>query len=84
MLFLFLEFDAAEDLFEVLQQRDPYRLTNMDIYSNILYVKEEHAKLSLLAHRANVIDKFREETCCIIGKADLHKTENRITNCSHV
>jgi len=61
------EFDEAEQLFELLQRRDPYRLTNMDVYSNILYVKEEHAKLSYLAHKANLTDKYREESCCVIG-----------------
>jgi hypothetical protein len=39
----------------------------MEYYSNILYVKENHAKLSILAHKAHTTDKYREETCCIIG-----------------
>ena len=39
----------------------------MDTYSNILYVKEQFAALSHLAHRAAVADKYRPETCCIIG-----------------
>lgn len=39
----------------------------MDIYSNILYVKEEFAALSALAHRSAAADKYRPETCCIIG-----------------
>jgi hypothetical protein len=32
-------------------QEDPYRLDNMDTYSNILYVKEQKTLLSFLAHR---------------------------------
>lgn len=39
----------------------------MDIYSNILYVKEEFAALSALAHRCAAADKYRPETCCVVG-----------------
>ena len=39
----------------------------MDVYSNILYVKEQFAALSHLAHRVASADKYRPETCCIIG-----------------
>lgn len=39
----------------------------MDIYSNILYVKEAFASLSHLAHRASTTDKYRPESACIIG-----------------
>ena len=39
----------------------------MDTYSNILYVKEQFAALSHLAHRVAVADKYRPETCCIVG-----------------
>jgi anaphase-promoting complex subunit 8 len=39
----------------------------MDTYSNILYVKEAFAPLSHLAHRVATADKYRPETCCIIG-----------------
>ena len=39
----------------------------MDMYSNILYVKEQFAALSHLAHRVAAADKYRPETCCIIG-----------------
>ena len=31
---------------------DPFRLEQMDAYSNILYVKEKDAELSFLAHNA--------------------------------
>ncbi|PRP73557.1 phosphoenolpyruvate carboxykinase [Planoprotostelium fungivorum] len=61
------EFDAAEQLFEQLFDRDPHRLEGLDVYSNILYVKENKARLSFLAHRACETDKYRAETCCIIG-----------------
>ncbi|CAM6083310.1 unnamed protein product [Calypogeia fissa] len=61
------EFDEAEGLFEELLRTDPYRIEGLDTYSNILYVKECFAALSFLAHKAVLTDKYRPETCCIIG-----------------
>lgn len=46
---------------------DPYRLDNMDIYSNLLFVKEMKKEMSELAHKAMEINKYRPETCCVIG-----------------
>ncbi|OEU23001.1 TPR-like protein, partial [Fragilariopsis cylindrus CCMP1102] len=46
---------------------DRYSLDHKDVYSNILYVKEDRVALSHLAHEAVVIDKYRPETCCIVG-----------------
>ena len=43
------------------------KLQGMDEYSNILYVKESPALLSHLAHRVAVDDKYRPESCCIMG-----------------
>lgn len=59
------EFEQALAWFE--QIKDPFSLEQMDVYSNILYVKEDRVRLSQLAHQATVIDKYRPETCCIIG-----------------
>ena len=42
-------------------------MQGMDTYSNILYVKEEFAALSALAHRVAAADKYRPEACCIVG-----------------
>ena len=39
----------------------------MDTHSNILYVQENFPALSHLAHRTAASDKYRPETCCIIG-----------------
>ena len=61
------EFDRAQNIFEDVFRADPYRLEGMDIYSNILYVKEAREKLSFLAHSAVMTDKYRPETCCIVG-----------------
>jgi anaphase-promoting complex subunit 8 len=48
----------------------------MDTYSNILYVKEDAAKLSYLAHGAVLTDKYRPETCCIVGNYYSLKSEH--------
>lgn len=42
-------------------------MQGIDEYSNILYVKEQPAALSHLAHRVALEDKYRPESCCIIG-----------------
>jgi hypothetical protein len=46
---------------------NPYRLDDMDVFSNLLFVKDSKEKLSVLAHQSERIDKYRPETCCIIG-----------------
>ena len=42
-------FDSSQAAFERMRKRDPYRLTSLDTYSNILFVKERSAALSHLA-----------------------------------
>ncbi|RWS02168.1 cell division cycle protein 23-like isoform X1 [Dinothrombium tinctorium] len=59
--------DGAIELFKTIRTLDPARLDAMDIYSNLLYVKDKRAELSSLAHAANSIDPFRVETCCCIA-----------------
>ena len=61
------EFDEAEEMFDTIVQTDPYRLDDLDVYSNILYVMEKSSKLAYLAQLATRTDKFRVETCCIVG-----------------
>jgi anaphase-promoting complex subunit 8 len=63
----FVEVDIAVDMFRQLTKDDPCRLENMDTYSNLLYVKEMRAELSHLAHHVSEVDKYRAETCCVIG-----------------
>ena len=60
--------DEAVKAFSQLQKNDPFRLENMDIYSNLLYVKEMRAELAHLAHHCCAINKYTVQTCCIIGK----------------
>jgi len=61
------DFDTAQTHFQQLSERDPHRLEQMDIYSNILYVKEAKAALSHLAFSSVRNDKYRPETCVILG-----------------
>jgi anaphase-promoting complex subunit 8 len=60
--------DKAIETFKKIIEEDPYCLDNMDTYSNLLYVKEMKVELAYLAHRATEIDKYRLETCCIVGE----------------
>jgi anaphase-promoting complex subunit 8 len=61
------EVDQAVQYFKQLSEHDPFRLDNLDTYSNLLYVKEQRVELAYLAHRTAQIDKYRTETCCVIG-----------------
>lgn len=63
------ELDKAIEVFKQLLEIDPYRLDNLDTYSNLLYVKELNTQLADLAHKAVSIDKYRVETCCVIGRS---------------
>ncbi|CDO74456.1 hypothetical protein BN946_scf184979.g11 [Trametes cinnabarina] len=60
-------FTAAEAQFRKILAIDPYRVDDIDILSNILYVSENNNALSKLAHDYLAIDKDRPEICCIIG-----------------
>lgn len=61
------EFDTASQLFQQQLALAPSRLDDLDAYSNILYVQEDAAKLSLLARNATKTDRYRPETCNIVG-----------------
>ena len=39
----------------------------MDLYSNILYIKENYGELAHLAYKVFHNDKYRPESCCVIG-----------------
>ncbi|PNW72454.1 hypothetical protein CHLRE_16g681578v5 [Chlamydomonas reinhardtii] len=60
-------FDEAQALYEDLLARDPFRIEGADTFSNILFVKEAAAPLSVLAHRVAATDKYRPESCCVLG-----------------
>ena len=61
------EYDIAIDWFQRLLERDPYRYENLDLYSNILYIKESYGELANLAFNIFQNDKYRPESCCVIG-----------------
>jgi len=46
---LALEYDVACEWFKELLKLDPYRYENLDLYSNILYIKENYGELAKLA-----------------------------------
>ncbi|KAI2643183.1 TPR-like protein [Xylaria nigripes] len=61
------DFVAAEQNFSNLLSLHPYRLDSLDHYSNILYVMNSRPKLAFLAHLCSNVDKFRPESCVVIG-----------------
>ncbi|XP_028842596.1 cell division cycle protein 23 homolog [Denticeps clupeoides] len=61
------DIDQALTLFNELREQDPFRIENMDTFSNLLYVRTMKPELSYLAHNLVEIDKYRVETCCVIG-----------------
>ncbi|GAB1301550.1 Cell division cycle protein 23 homolog [Apodemus speciosus] len=61
------DIDKALSIFNELRKQDPYRIENMDTFSNLLYVRSMKSELSYLAHNLCEIDKYRVETCCVIG-----------------
>lgn len=63
------DFETAEKEFDAVQKADPYRMEEVDIYSNMLYVMDKKAKLGKLAHEYAEIDRNRAEVCCLIGKS---------------
>lgn len=67
--FVPLDFGSAEIQFKKILQIDPFRIDDIDVYSNILYVTENRLELSKLAHDFLMIDKDRPEVCCLVGKS---------------
>jgi anaphase-promoting complex subunit 8 len=61
------DFEESAGIFSSILQTDPFRLDSLDSYSNCLYVMESRPKLAFLAQLASSTDKFRPETCCIVG-----------------
>lgn len=61
------DYGQAEIQFKKILEIDPYRVDEIDIYSNILYVTEDRLRLSKLAHEFLAVDKDRPEVCCLVG-----------------
>ncbi|KAF7727059.1 anaphase-promoting complex component apc8 [Apophysomyces ossiformis] len=66
MFYEAMDYNEAEILFGSLRRMNPYRLEDMDVFSNVLYLLEAKEKLSVLAHQCALVDRYRPETCCII------------------
>ncbi len=69
-------YDEAESVFSALMQADPHRIDGLDHYSNILFVMGARPKLAFLAQVATATDKFRPETCCVVGNYYSLKSEH--------
>ncbi|KAJ3048501.1 Anaphase-promoting complex subunit 23 [Rhizophlyctis rosea] len=61
------DFDKAMGHFQKLHKRDPFRVDHMDIYSNTLYIRQRDVELAELAHQIFDIDRYRYESCLIVG-----------------
>lgn len=57
------DIEAALDSFRIVREQDPFRLQDMDVYSNALYVSQRRYELASLVHYANSIEPFCLETC---------------------
>ncbi|CAG0896042.1 unnamed protein product [Cyprideis torosa] len=55
------------EAFEKIRALDPYSLDYMDTLSNLIYCKEDRVALTVLAHSAHQIDRYRRETLCIVA-----------------
>ncbi|AMD21188.1 HEL092Wp [Eremothecium sinecaudum] len=63
----YMDYANAELIFDEIVKLDPYRLDDLDTYSNILYVIQKPHKLAYLSQFAADVDAYRPETCCIIA-----------------
>lgn len=63
----FIVYDEALRECYSLQAEDPYFLDIMDVYSNMLYVLDKKSELALLAQHCVKADKYRPETCSVLG-----------------
>ena len=70
------DFPKAEAIFSTLLHADPHRIDSLDHHSNILYVLGAMPKLAFLAQAATATDKFRPETCCVVGNYYSLKSEH--------
>ena len=62
------EWARAEAQFDRILVIDPYRVDDIDVYSNILYVTDNRTKLSKLAHHFLQVDKDRPVICGLVGQ----------------
>ena len=70
------DYEEAEAIFSNLIEISPHRLESLDDYSNLLFVMGNRPKLAFLAQLATATDKFRPETCCVVGNYYSSKSEH--------
>ncbi|EPS34938.1 hypothetical protein PDE_09903 [Penicillium oxalicum 114-2] len=70
------DFERASKIFSDILVTSPHRLDSLDHYSNILYVMNERPRLAFVAQIATATDKFRPETCCVVGNYYSLKSEH--------
>ena len=70
------DFGEAESIFSAILHSDPHRIDSLDHYSNILFVLGSRPKLAFLAQVASATDKFRPETCYVVGNYYSLKSEH--------
>ena len=71
-----VDYPEAESIFSLLLREDPYRLDAFADYSNVLFVMEARPQLAFLAQSATAVDKFRPETCTVVGNYYALKSEH--------
>ena len=70
------DFEEASSIFADILISSPHRLDGLDHYSNILYVMGARPQLAFIAQLATATDKFRPETCCVVGNYYSLKSEH--------
>ncbi len=63
-------------IFDKVYEENPVLLDCADTLSNILFLKDNHQKLVHLAQKCQKLDKYRPETCCVIGNYYSMKSEH--------
>lgn len=67
-IFAIVDLDVVVELFQTAQSVDPYRIENIDAYSNALFVKGMRIELANLAHHLYDVNRYCPETCCVVGE----------------
>lgn len=62
-----LEHDLAIDRFQQAHELDPYRVEEMNLFSDSLYIRMDRVRLASLAHSFFRTHKYSWETCCIVA-----------------
>lgn len=75
-LIRYIDYGEAESIFSAIVHTDPHRIDALDYYSNILHVMSARPKLAFVAQLATATDKFRPETCCVVGNYYSLKSEH--------